>query len=36
LRDGGYQGWIALEYEAKEDSAVAVPRYLQEMKALFA
>lgn len=36
LRDGGYQGWIALEYEAKEDPAVAVPRYLAEMKALFA
>ncbi len=36
LRDGGYQGWVALEYEAKEDSAVAVPRILGEMKALFA
>ena len=36
LRDGGYQGWVALEYEAKEDSAVAVPRLLKEMKALFA
>ena len=36
LRDGGYQGWVALEYEAKEDSAVAVPRHLKEMKALFA
>ncbi len=36
LRDGGYQGWVALEYEAKEDSAVAVPRYLKEMKELFA
>ncbi|MBL9188753.1 MAG: sugar phosphate isomerase/epimerase [Opitutaceae bacterium] len=36
LRDGGYQGWVALEYEAKEDSAVAVPRYLAEMRALFA
>lgn len=36
LRDGGYQGWVALEYEAKEDSAVAVPRHLAEMKALFA
>ncbi len=35
LRDGGYQGWVALEYEAKEDSAVAVPRHLAEMKALF-
>ncbi|MEO6245442.1 MAG: TIM barrel protein [Opitutaceae bacterium] len=34
LRDGGYQGWVALEYEAKEDSATAVPRYLNEMKAL--
>ena len=36
LRDGGYQGWVALEYEAKEDAAVAVPRYLHEMRALFA
>jgi sugar phosphate isomerase/epimerase len=36
LRDGGYQGWVALEYEAKEDSAVAVPRYLREMRELFA
>lgn len=36
LRDGGYQGWVALEYEAKEDSAVAVPRLLQQMKALMA
>ena len=35
LRDGGYQGWVALEYEAAEDSAVAVPRYLAELKALF-
>ena len=36
LRDGGYQGWVALEYEAKEDSAVAVPRYLREMREIFA
>lgn len=36
LRDGGYQGWVALEYEAPEDPAVAVPRYLREMKELFA
>ena len=36
LRDGGYQGWVALEYEAKEDSAVAVPRILGELKTLFA
>jgi len=36
LRDGGYQGWVALEYEAKEDPAVAVPRFLDEMHRLFA
>jgi sugar phosphate isomerase/epimerase len=36
LRDGGYQGWVALEYEAAEDSAVAVPRHLKELNALFA
>ncbi len=36
LRDGGYQGWVALEYEAKEDSAIAVPQFLKEMKGLFA
>ena len=36
LRDGGYQGWIALEYEGKEDPATAVPRHLDEMRAAFA
>lgn len=36
LRDHGYQGWVALEYEAKEDPATAIPPLLQEMKALFA
>jgi sugar phosphate isomerase/epimerase len=36
LRDGGYQGWVALEYEATEDSLVAVPRLLKQMKELFA
>lgn len=36
LKDGGYQGWVALEYEASEDSSVAVPRILKQMKALFA
>jgi sugar phosphate isomerase/epimerase len=35
LRDGGYQGWVALEYEAKEDPFTAVPRLLGEMRALF-
>ena len=32
LRDGGYQGWVALEYEAKEDPWVAVPRHLAELQ----
>ncbi|MBI5774842.1 MAG: sugar phosphate isomerase/epimerase [Verrucomicrobia bacterium] len=36
LRDQGYQGWVALEYEAKEDPWTAVPRILGEMKQLFA
>lgn len=36
LRDGGYQGWVALEYEGKEDPATAVPRHLAEMQKLFA
>ncbi|HUR59891.1 MAG TPA: sugar phosphate isomerase/epimerase family protein, partial [Opitutaceae bacterium] len=35
LRDAGYQGWVALEYESKEDAAVAVPRTLQELRSLF-
>ena len=36
LREGGYQGWVALEYEGKEDPANAVPRHLEEMRAAFA
>ncbi|MDQ3624607.1 MAG: sugar phosphate isomerase/epimerase, partial [Verrucomicrobiota bacterium] len=36
LRDGGYQGWVALEYEAKEDPFMAVPRLLEQMRELFA
>lgn len=36
LKDGGYQGWVALEYEAAEDPSVAVPRHLKQMKELFA
>jgi sugar phosphate isomerase/epimerase len=31
LRDAGYQGWVALEYEAREDPFVAVPRHLREL-----
>ncbi|MES2694232.1 MAG: sugar phosphate isomerase/epimerase family protein [Verrucomicrobiota bacterium] len=36
LRDGGYQGWVALEYEAKEAPAIAIPRVLTELKRLVA
>lgn len=32
LREAGYNGWVALEYESKEDPYVAVPRYLDELK----
>lgn len=31
LRDANYQGWVALEYEAKEDPWTAVPRWLGEL-----
>jgi len=34
LRDGQYQGFVALEYEAAEDPWIAVPRYLRELRAL--
>ncbi len=33
LRDGGYQGWVALEYESREDPWTAVPRLLGELAA---
>lgn len=36
LRDAKYRGYVALEYEAKEDAKVAVPKYLAEMKKLMA
>ena len=31
LRDGGYRGYIALEYESKEDPYKAVPKYLERL-----
>jgi sugar phosphate isomerase/epimerase len=31
LREGGYQGWVALEYESSEDPWLAVPRLLGEL-----
>jgi sugar phosphate isomerase/epimerase len=34
LKDAGYRGYVALEYEAKEDPFVAVPRYLKELRRL--
>lgn len=34
LRDAGFRGYVALEYEAKEDPFVAVPRYLKELRRL--
>ena len=33
LRDANYQGWVALEYEAKEDPWAAVPRHLAQLRA---
>jgi sugar phosphate isomerase/epimerase len=35
LRAANYQGYVALEYESKEDPWKAVPGLLQQMKALF-
>ena len=34
LRESGYRGFVALEYEAKEDPFIAVPRYLNELRHL--
>jgi sugar phosphate isomerase/epimerase len=31
LRDRGYRGWVALEYEEEEDAKTAVPRLLGEL-----
>ena len=32
LRSAGYRGYVALEYEAKEDALKAVPRYLDKLR----
>ncbi len=32
LRDGGYQGFVVLEYEAQENPWVAVPKWLDKLK----
>jgi sugar phosphate isomerase/epimerase len=34
LRQAAYSGYVALEYEAKEDPFVAVPRHLKELRRL--
>jgi sugar phosphate isomerase/epimerase len=34
LRDVGYRGWVALEYEEEEDPKTAVPRLLEELQRL--
>ena len=36
LRDSNYQGYVALEYESKEDPWTAVPKLLKQMNELFA
>jgi len=36
LRDGGYQGFVTLEYEAAEDPFAAVPRHLAALRELLA
>lgn len=32
LRDAGYQGWVALEYEAEPDPLTAVPGHLRDLR----
>lgn len=34
LRDSGYSGWVALEYEAAEEPLEAIPRWLDRLKKL--
>lgn len=34
LKDGGYRGYVVLEYEEDEDPMVAIPRYLNEIQGL--
>jgi sugar phosphate isomerase/epimerase len=34
LRDAGYSGWVALEYEASEEPIEAIPRWLDRLKPL--
>ena len=34
LRNAGYSGWVALEYEASEEPLEAIPRWLDKLKKL--
>jgi sugar phosphate isomerase/epimerase len=34
LRAGGYKGYLALEYEAKEPAPTAVPRLMKQLQSL--
>lgn len=34
LKDAGYSGWVALEYEAAEEPKEAIPRHVEKLKAL--
>ena len=34
LRDAGYSGWVALEYEAAEEPKEAIPRWIDKLKKL--
>lgn len=36
LRDSGYSGWVALEYEASEEPRDAIPGWLERLKVLLA
>jgi sugar phosphate isomerase/epimerase len=35
LRDAGYQGWVSLEFEGREDSSTGVPRSLELLRQHF-
>ena len=35
LRTAGYSGWVALEYEAKEDPLTAIPIWLNKLRQCF-
>lgn len=36
LREAGYSGWVALEYEAQEEPLEAIPHWLEQLKPLIA